>query len=95
MRSEPKLGDRAKHDLTGFSGIVVCVTDWLKGRRRIGIKSEEVKDGKIGRGINLTDLDVHYFDAAQCSVVQENVHTAGSEPRHEPPGGPDRGEEQR
>jgi hypothetical protein len=61
-----QLGDRAKCRITGFSGIVTCITHWLNGCVRYGVQLEEVKDGKIP--------DATYFDAEQLVLVDRRVH---------------------
>jgi len=87
-----ELGDRVKDPITGFSGIVTCVTHWLHGCVRIGVQPEALHEGK--------PVDDRYFDEAQMVVVDKAVHqpltvrvAALSGPdRHitSPPGGPAR-----
>lgn len=70
-----KLGDKARDKISGFSGIVVAITEWLNGCLRITIQPQELKDGK--------PIDNHTFDAEQVEVV-EPVNVAPSKPH----GGP-------
>ncbi len=41
-----QLGDKVRDSITGYSGIVVAITEWLYGCRRIGVQAQELKDGK-------------------------------------------------
>lgn len=69
-RKEPKvtvrLGDRAKDRVTGFEGIVVGITDWLAGCRRVQLLSEQLHDGK--------PIDVEHFDEPNLEILQSQVH---------------------
>lgn len=40
------LGDNATDSMTGYFGIVVGITEWLYGCRRIAIQAIALKDGK-------------------------------------------------
>lgn len=70
MTAETKLelGDRAKCVITGASGIVVCVAQWLNGCVRIAIQPERAKDSKIP--------DALHFDAEGLELVKKGVHKA-------------------
>ncbi len=81
-----KLGDRAKDTISGLSGIVVGITDWLFGCRRVGLQPEKLgKDGKVA--------ETQWFDEAQVSVLQRGV-VKGLTPVVAT-GGPNRHEESR
>ena len=41
-----KLADKGKDRTSGFSGIVHAISKYLYGCTAIGVKSEELKDGK-------------------------------------------------
>lgn len=70
-----KLGDKARDRISGFTGIVVAITEWLNGCRRITICPQELKDGK--------PVESHTFDAEQVELVQDNAMPAAK-----PHGGP-------
>jgi hypothetical protein len=70
-----KLGDKARDQITGFQGIVIAITDWLNGCRRITIQPQELKDGK--------PIESHTFDVEQVTVVTEQAAPVLS-----PSGGP-------
>lgn len=95
--AQAQLGDRAKDLISGFEGIVVAVTDWLYGCRRITLAPEKLdKDGKL--------VEAHTFDDAQLLVLQLGAvkqpdPSVGEQLRAAAPlantGGPDRHEERR
>jgi len=58
-----KLGRKVKDTLTGFTGIAVCRSEWLYGCTRIGVQSQELKDGK--------PVDTQHFDEQSVEVVEE------------------------
>lgn len=59
-----KLGDKAKDKVTGFSGTVIAITEWLNGCRRITIQPNTLHDGK--------PIEGHTFDAEQVEKVEES-----------------------
>lgn len=62
-----QLGDRVKCNLTGFTGIVICMTTWLNGCIRAGVQPEALdKDGKV--------QDDRHFDIQQVTLVEKSVH---------------------
>lgn len=56
-------GDRVQDVITGFEGIVVCITDWLNGCIRVGVQSDKLKDGK--------PLNAEYFDEVQVEILKK------------------------
>lgn len=62
---EIQLGSRVKDRITGFQGIVVVVSNYLYGCRRMGVQPEELREGKPG--------EAHFFDEPQLELVQEDV----------------------
>jgi len=87
------LGDRVKDPITGFTGIVTCITYWLHGCVRVGVQPEVLHEGK--------PVEDRYFDEAQMRIVSKRVHQptsayqdALSDPAQlagvRPPGGPAR-----
>jgi len=73
-RANVNLGDKARDKITGFAGIVVAITDWLNGCRRVTIQPQELRDGK--------PIDTYTFDAEQIESVieqaaQESSKTGG------------------
>lgn len=57
-----KLGDKARDKISGFTGVVVAMTEWLNGCLRITIQPQELKDGK--------PIENHTFDAEQIEIVE-------------------------
>lgn len=70
-----KLGDVAKDSITGFTGVIVCISEWLNGCRRLSLQPQQLDDGKM--------LEAHTFDAEQIVRVEAGVDTPP-----EPHGGP-------
>lgn len=85
-RPDLKLGDKAKDRISEFTGIVVAITDWLNGCRRISIQSQELHDGK--------PLPNQVFDAEQVELIESmpppNVRPTGG-PSIAPTRSPDPG----
>jgi hypothetical protein len=46
MDNEIQLGDVVKDRISGFSGVVIGITQWMYGCRRISVQPQELKDGK-------------------------------------------------
>jgi len=57
-----KLGDRAKDQISGFTGVIVAMTEWLNGCRRITIQPESLHEGK--------PVASSTFDAEQVARVE-------------------------
>jgi hypothetical protein len=58
-----ELGDEAKDTITGFQGIVIGVTKWIHGCRRITIQPKELKDSE--------PVAAHTFDEPQLVIVKK------------------------
>lgn len=59
------LGDRVKDQISGLQGIVIGVTEWLYGCRRVTISPEVAKDGKPAESFTIDD--------PQCKLIKANV----------------------
>ena len=70
-----KLGDKARDTISGFTGMVVAITEWLNGCRRITIQPSALHEGR--------PVDNSTFDAEQIEKVEE-----GPALPQEPHGGP-------
>lgn len=73
------LGCKAQDKITGFTGIVVCMSYWLNGCVRVTIQPEELRDGK--------PVEAHTFDIEQlrCLLPKAEPESGGTGPA---PGGP-------
>lgn len=60
-----QLGDQARDRISGFEGIVVAITDWLAGCRRITIEPPLLHDGK--------PIGSQTFDAALVELIQPDA----------------------
>lgn len=78
MSREIELGDKVRDKVTGVTGIVVAMTNWLFGCSRIGIQPQELKDGK--------PVEQTWIDILQAELVEENAIEKDS--REEKTGGP-------
>ena len=66
MTERLELGDRAKHCITGFEGIVVGIVDYLQGCRQVCIQPQGLKeDGEPKASI--------YFDEPYVDLVESQV----------------------
>lgn len=65
MAEKIVLGCKARDSISGFTGIVVAITEWLNGCRRITIWPQEMKDGKP-IGASTFDVEqVEYVDVGR------------------------------
>lgn len=72
-----ELGDTAKDSISGFTGVVVAVTEWLYNCKRITLQPKELKDG--------IPIDSHTFDSLQLILIEK----AGKHiPEYQKTGGP-------
>lgn len=62
---KPALGDRVKDKISGMTGIVVGITDWIYGCRRVIVQPEALDAGKPVEAFNL--------DEPQVTVVKRGV----------------------
>lgn len=58
-----KLGDKARDQISGFTGTIVAITEWLNGCRRITIQPSALHEGK--------PVENSTFDAEQLEKVEE------------------------
>ena len=64
-----KLGDEARDTITGFAGVITCITFWLNGCIRIGIQPKELKDGK--------PINSEWIDEQQVELIEKNKKEDG------------------
>lgn len=76
-----KLGDKARDRISGFSGTIVAMTEWLNGCRRITIQPSALHEGR--------PVDSSTFDAEQIAKV-ESAPERTSAPTGGPPIAPQR-----
>ena len=60
-----QLGDEVRDKVTGFKGIVMGITEWLYGCRRITVQPKLDKDGKI--------VDPQAFDEDAIEVIKPKI----------------------
>ena len=66
-----ELGDRVEDVITGLRGIVVGVTDWLYGCRRLVIQPQQFKDGKPAETLGVDIGQVELITKAACVAAPE------------------------
>ena len=71
-----ELGDRVKDKISGLKGIVVGISNYLYGCRRISIQPEESKDGKPAEWFTI--------DEPQVDVVEKAAINGRETPTHGP-----------
>lgn len=74
MKNEIKLGCKAKDIITGFTGIVVCISEWINGCRRITVQPQEVRDGKP---LESQTFDVEQMECLEADAVKLVVSPTG------------------
>lgn len=47
MEKEIKLGDEGRDRVSRYSGIVVCISQWLYGSRRVTLQAPVKPDGSL------------------------------------------------
>jgi hypothetical protein len=65
--SSIKHGDRVKDKISQLTGIVIGITEWMYGCRRISVQPEQFKDGMI--------VDMFCVDEPQLKVLERGVIT--------------------
>ena len=74
-----KLGDLAKDTITGFEGVVIAITEWLHGCRRMTLQPKALKDGSP---IASATFDEPQLELIGNEVSRHPVRTGG--PQAEP-----------
>lgn len=76
-----ELGDLVKDRITGYTGVVECISEWLNSCRRITVKSQKLKDG--------LPCDNHTFDAPQIEIIERGYFDKPKINKKEKTGGPE------
>lgn len=58
---EIKLGCEAEDSISGYVGVVVCVSEWLNGCKRLTLQAKGLREGK--------PIEQQVFDIEQLKVV--------------------------
>lgn len=72
-----KLGDRVQDRITKLEGIVVAITDWLYGCRRLSVQPEMSKDGK--------PVDMFVVDDPQARLLKKDAVAPAASADDSPP----------
>lgn len=62
-----KLGDLVRDTITDLEGIVVAITDWIYGCRRISVQPKTLKDG---RPVDNVCFDVDQLEILEAAAVR-------------------------
>ncbi len=57
------VGAVVKDTVTGFTGVVMCKSEWLNGCNRLALQATKLKDGR--------PTDLVHIDVAQCQLVSQ------------------------
>lgn len=74
------LGDLVRDRITGFEGIVIGRTEWLRGCDRVTVQGRELHDGKPTEPVS--------FDVPDVELVQKSVVERDEAPPERKTGGP-------
>jgi len=58
-----ELGDEVKHHISGFTGIVNSITEYLFGPVRVAVHTQKMKDGKV--------VDGEFFQASSVKLIKK------------------------
>ena len=67
-----KLGDTVKDRITGFSGVVVAITHWLNGCKRVSVQPRTLHEGK--------PIESQVFDIEQLLPVENADNFSAPKP---------------
>lgn len=86
MSDTINLGDEAKDTVTGFAGIVVGITEWLHGCRRLIVQPTKLHDGKPIEAISFDEPQLELVRSARAKVGSRETGGPRPEPtRHSTP----------
>lgn len=72
-----KLGDKAKDTITGYTGIVVAMTTWINGCRRVTLQTQALHEGKP---IDNYTADLEHVEVVQAAALPANAPSGGPTP---------------
>jgi heat shock protein HspQ len=67
MAAKPEIGDLVEDKISGYKGIVSDITVFVAGCERVGVKSQELHEGKL--------IDTCVFDSPNLKVIKSKVIT--------------------
>lgn len=83
MKSRINLGDRVKDRITGFEGIAIANTRWLRQCDRFLVQPETLHEGKPIEAVSFDEPDLVLVEKSVVpQTITEEVRTGG--PRPEP-----------
>lgn len=79
---KPKIGDRAKDIVTGFTGIITGKHKWISGCDTVTLQSQEMHNGEP---VKTRGCDINCIEVLERGAVKANDHKL---PAREKVGGP-------
>ena len=78
------LGSEVQDTISTYSGIVVCISEWLNGCKRITLQAKGLLEGKP---IEQQTFDIEQLELVAAAPAKHtpNVHGASAGGPHDPP----------
>jgi len=76
-KSMIKLGDLVRDKVSGYQGIVVGISDFLYGCKRIGIQAQNLHDGKPVESIWIDLPQAELIEGQKVKTVESDRITGG------------------
>ncbi len=81
MTNGVRLGDTVVDDVTGFTGIVICVSLWLNGCARISVQPRGLtKDGRVKESETIDAGQLRVLKSARPLVKGDGMGPGGPTP---------------
>jgi len=62
-----ELGDEVKDKVSGYKGVVICISRWINGCRRVTAQARELKDGAP---VHTLCEDIEQWEVLKKSAVK-------------------------
>lgn len=79
-QSNIKLGDKVRHTVTGYTGIVIARTEWLNGCWRMTVQMKVKKDGTLPEAISFDDVELEIIGKKKFKKEIGKKETGGPRP---------------
>lgn len=71
--SKIQLGDEVKHPITGVKGIVVSITEYVSGCKRMNIQQKVNKDGTLPDGLSFDEPELEVTKAKKPQIKKNKT----------------------
>lgn len=75
--SKIQLGDEVKHPITGVKGIVVSITEYVSGCKRMSVQQKVKKDGTLPDGLSFDEPEL---EVTKAKKLKRKTKTGGWKP---------------